>query len=195
MGPGETDANEKNNFESLKSGITNKLSSVALGATTATLMTTFNGISAANSKDKLIWEKIDLSLRETLFDITFDPKKPEHGWLVGAKGTFLETFDGGKTWNTRSFSNLDEDEEISYRFEVANLNDNEGWIVGKPAILLHTKDGGKQFERIPLPPKLPGLLKHFNLNYLLITISISILHLHQATLFLLSLQALMKRKC
>jgi photosystem II stability/assembly factor-like uncharacterized protein len=68
----------------------------------------------------------------------------------------LETFDGGANWTPRSFTNLDEDEEINYRFEVASLLDNEGWIVGKPAILLHTKDGGKQFERIPLSPKLPG---------------------------------------
>ena len=103
-----------------------------------------------------VWEKVDLGTRETLFDISFDPQKPEHGWLVGAKGTFLETFDDGKTWNTRAFSSLDEDEDITYRFEVASLVDNEGWIIGKPAIMLHTRDGGKQFERIPVSPKLPG---------------------------------------
>jgi photosystem II stability/assembly factor-like uncharacterized protein len=108
------------------------------------------------AKESKVWEKIELPVRETLFDIAFDSSKPEHGWLVGAKGTFLETFDGGNSWITRSFSNLDEDEEITYRFEVASLLDNEGWIVGKPAILLHTRDGGKQFERIPLSPKLPG---------------------------------------
>jgi photosystem II stability/assembly factor-like uncharacterized protein len=91
-----------------------------------------------------------------LFDISFDPSKPEHGWLVGAKGTFLETFDNGASWAPRSFSNLDEDEEINYRFEVASISENEGWIIGKPAIMLHTRDGGKQFERIPVSPKLPG---------------------------------------
>ena len=102
------------------------------------------------------WEKVELGTKETLFDIAFDPNKPEHGWLVGAKGTFLETFDEGKTWSTRTFNSLDEDEDISYRFEVASLSDNEGWIIGKPAIMLHTRDGGKQFERIPVSPKLPG---------------------------------------
>jgi len=153
--PGEIQENAKKNSDMLKLGVKSKLNSAVLGLTTATMISSLSP-ATANAKDKVIWEKIDLSLRETLFDISFDPKKPDHGWLVGAKGTFLETFDGGKTWNTRTFSNLDEDEEISYRFEVANLNDNEGWIVGKPAILLHTKDGGKQFERIPLPPKLPG---------------------------------------
>lgn len=113
-------------------------------------------ILKSNAKDKLIWKKVDLPTRETLFDISFDPKNPSHGWLVGAKGTFLETFDNGDTWSTRSFTSLDEDEEINYRFEIASLLDNEGWIIGKPAIMLHTKDGGKQFERIPLSPKLPG---------------------------------------
>lgn len=86
-----------------------------------------------------VWEKVELPVRETLFDISFDPSRPEHGWLVGAKGTFLETFDEGKTWATRTFNNLDEDEDINYRFEVASLNDNEGWIIGKPAIMLHTR--------------------------------------------------------
>ena len=95
--------------------------------------------SIAAAKDKVIWSKINLPIKETLFDITFDSLKPEHGWLIGAKGTFLETFDGGDTWNTRSFTSLDEDEEINYRFEVTSLNSNEGWIIGKPAIMLHTK--------------------------------------------------------
>jgi photosystem II stability/assembly factor-like uncharacterized protein len=108
------------------------------------------------AKDKPSWRKIELPVKETLFDISFDTDNPDHGWLVGSKGTFLESFDGGLTWVPRSFSSLDEDEEISYRFEVASLGGNEGWIVGKPAILLHSRDGGKAFERIPLSPKLPG---------------------------------------
>jgi len=111
---------------------------------------------SSSAKDKLLWNQVPLPVKETLFDISFDPSKPDHGWLVGAKGTFLETFDGGLNWITRSFTSLDEDEEINYRFEVASLLDNEGWIIGKPSIMLHTRDGGKQFERIPLSPKLPG---------------------------------------
>lgn len=107
------------------------------------------------AKDKK-WSKVDLPVRETLFDISFDKDKPDHGWIVGAKGTFLETFDRGLTWAPRTFNSLDEDEEINYRFEITSLNENEGWIVGKPSIMLHTRDGGKQFERIPMSPKLPG---------------------------------------
>eukprot|EP01031_Cornospumella_fuschlensis_P026538 gene26538-32074_t len=108
------------------------------------------------AQNKLSWKKIELPVKETLFDISFDPSDLQHGWLVGSKGTFLETFDGGNKWTPRSFTSLDEDEEISYRFEVASLVDKEGWIVGKPSILLHSRDGGKVFERIPMSPKLPG---------------------------------------
>lgn len=80
----------------------------------------------------------------------------DHGYLVGARGAFAETNDGGKTWEARSFSNLDPDEEVTYRFQVASFKDGEGWVLGKPTLLLHTKDAGKSWERIPLSPKLPG---------------------------------------
>jgi photosystem II stability/assembly factor-like uncharacterized protein len=81
---------------------------------------------------------------------------PTHGYLVGARGSFAETNDGGRTWEARSFSNLDPEEEVTYRFQVASFTDDEGWVLGKPTLMLHTKDGGKTWERIPLSPKLPG---------------------------------------
>jgi len=90
----------------------------------------------------------------TLYDLDFDTE--QHGYLVGAKGTFLETVDGGKSWKPRTFANLPEDEEVGYRFEKVSFKNGEGWVVGKPAILLHTTDAGKTWERIPLSPKLPG---------------------------------------
>lgn len=96
----------------------------------------------AIAKDKQKWQKVDLPVRDTLFDIAFDKSKPLHGWVVGSKGTFLETFDGGNTWTSRAFTALDEDEDINYRFEVASMDADEGWIIGKPALMLHTRDGG-----------------------------------------------------
>ena len=75
---------------------------------------------------------------------------------MGNKGTFLQTTDGGATWVARSFSNLDPDEEINYRFTKLSFLNGEGWIIGKPAILLHTTDSGGSWERVPLSPKLPG---------------------------------------
>lgn len=157
--PGEVSGDSTHGQQDLKSRVLNtipmagKTAAVALGASLASSLVS---AAPAAAKSNLVWEKVELPVRETLFDVSFDPSKPDHGWVVGAKGTFLETFDGGVNWQTRSFTNLDEDEEINYRFEIASLLDNEGWIIGKPAILLHTRDGGKQFERIPLSPKLPG---------------------------------------
>ena len=101
---------------------------------------------------------MDVGVDATLFDIDFDSADPNHGYVVGAKGTFLETTNAGKTWFPRSFTNLDAEEEINYRFEKVSFKDNEAWIIGKPAILLHSKDGGKNWERVPLSPKLPGKL-------------------------------------
>jgi photosystem II stability/assembly factor-like uncharacterized protein len=81
---------------------------------------------------------------------------PDHGYLVGSRGSFAETNDGGNTWEARSFSNLDPEEEVTYRFTVSSFTSGEGWVLGKPTLMLHTKDSGKTWERIPLSPKLPG---------------------------------------
>jgi photosystem II stability/assembly factor-like uncharacterized protein len=109
---------------------------------------------AAEAAASKMWAKVDVPFEDTIYDIDFD--SPDHGYLVGARGAFAETNDGGKTWEPRSFSNLDAEEEITYRFQVVSFKDGEGWVLGKPTLLLHTKDAGKSWERIPLSPKLPG---------------------------------------
>lgn len=85
--------------------------------------------------------------------------------MVGAKGSFFETTDGGKKWFARSFTNLDADEEINYRFEKVSFKDNEVFVIGKPSILLHSKDSGKNWERVPLSPKLPGSLLFVQVDF------------------------------
>jgi len=101
-----------------------------------------------------MWQKIDLPFEDTLYDIDFD--SATHGYLVGARGAFAETNDGGKTWEARSFANLDPEEEVTYRFQVLSFKGGEGWVLGRPTLLLHTTDSGRSWERIPLSPKLPG---------------------------------------
>jgi len=115
--------------------------------------------SAFGEAKAITWQPVELPIATDapiLFDIDFDPANPQNGWIVGNKGTFLLTKDGGKSWQAKSFANLDPDEEINYRFTKMSFLDGEGWIVGKPAILLHTKDSGSSWERVPLSPKLPG---------------------------------------
>jgi photosystem II stability/assembly factor-like uncharacterized protein len=130
---------------------------------------------AASAKAQRQWEPIDLSYlfdnltsnapiaglpgasaKPILFDIEFDTKDPNHGFIIGNKGTFLETFDGGKKWKFRKFRQLDEDDEINYRFLQVSFKDGEGFIIGKPPILLYTQDEAKSWVRVPLSPKLPG---------------------------------------
>lgn len=110
--------------------------------------------SPAEAAASQMWTKVDLPFEDTLYDVDFD--SATHGYLVGARGAFAETNDGGLTWEPRSFSNLDPEEEVTYRFQVVSFKDGEGWVLGKPTLLLHTKDSGKTWERIPLSPKLPG---------------------------------------
>uniref|UniRef100_A0A7S0I259 Photosynthesis system II assembly factor Ycf48/Hcf136-like domain-containing protein n=1 Tax=Hanusia phi TaxID=3032 RepID=A0A7S0I259_9CRYP len=110
----------------------------------------------SNATQKSLWSKIDIPVDSVLFDIEFTDPECKHGWLIGSKGTFLETNDGGSTWIPRSFANLDPDEELTYRFENISFNGQEGWVIGKPAIILYTKDGGKSWFRVPVSPKLPG---------------------------------------
>lgn len=102
------------------------------------------------------WMQVDIPSESTLFDLSFSPTDPSHGFLVGTKGSVLETTDGGNSWLPRSFATVDADEELNYRFEVVTFLGDEGWVIGKPALLLYTSDGGKSWERVALSPKLPG---------------------------------------
>jgi len=126
-------------------------STAAAGIAASTVGGMPSPAEAASSK---MWKAIPLPFEDTLYDIDFD--SPTHGYIVGARGSFAETSDGGNTWEARSFSNLDPDEEVTYRFTVSSFKDGEGWVLGKPSLMLHTKDAGKTWERIPLSPKLPG---------------------------------------
>jgi len=126
---------------------------LATGAAVAGALASGAPLPAGALSDKT-WKQVSLPVSTTLFDIAFDT--PDHGYLVGSKGTFLETVDGGASWKPRTFANLDEEEELGIRFERVSFKDGEGWVVGKPAVLLHTTDAGKSWERIPLSPKLPG---------------------------------------
>jgi photosystem II stability/assembly factor-like uncharacterized protein len=131
-----------------------KAASTAALASAAVVTAGLPSVQPADAASSQMWTPVDLPFDDTLYDIDFD--SATHGYLVGARGAFAETNDGGKTWEARSFSNLDPEEEVTYRFQVLSFKNGEGWVLGKPTLLLHTKDDGKTWERIPLSPKLPG---------------------------------------
>ena len=148
-------------FASSSPDLDDRRSFVSKAATSAAAMaaaTATSGIveppQAAEAASSKMWTKVDVPFDDTIYDIDFETA--DHGYLVGARGAFAETLDGGKTWEARSFSNLDAEEEVTYRFQILSFKDGEGWVLGKPTLMLHTKDSGKTWERIPLSPKLPG---------------------------------------
>lgn len=102
------------------------------------------------------WEQVPLETESTLFDLDFLPNDPNRGFMVGTRGLVLETHDGGTTWAPRTFSDIEKEEELNYRFEHVSFSGDEGWIIGKPPVMLHTRDGGRNWERVPLSAKLPG---------------------------------------
>jgi photosystem II stability/assembly factor-like uncharacterized protein len=102
------------------------------------------------------WAQVPVDADTTLFDLSFSPTDPKHGFLVGTRGTVLESTDGGNSWIPRTFASVEADEELNYRFEVVTFRGSEGWVIGKPSLLLYTADNGKSWERVSLSPKLPG---------------------------------------
>ena len=143
--------------ESSRRAVCGSAAAAAAATVASPLAANADGFFGGDFKD---WQVVQLPIiSETapiLFDIEFDSKNPNQGWIVGNRGTFLQTTDAGRSWTAKSFANLDPDEEINYRFTKVSFKDGEGWIIGKPAILLHTRDGGQSWERVPLSPKLPG---------------------------------------
>lgn len=132
------------------------LNSSALAALTTAVAEPQASIAGPQVLAPPAWSQVTLETEATIFDMDFSPLEPQHGFLVGTRGTVAETLDGGNTWTPRSFARLDADEELNYRFENITFRGSEGWVIGKPGLLLRTGDSGKTWERVPLSPKLPG---------------------------------------
>jgi len=129
-------------------------SEVLRGAGVAAALATADPAEAKGVKPE--WVQFDLQTGEILYDIDFDPLDDQHGFIVGARGLFYETKDGGTRWVSRSFANLGKTEDIQYRFQGISVRGDDVWIIGKPPLLLHSRDGGKSWKKVPVSRKLPG---------------------------------------
>src|SRR5262245_1717409 len=80
----------------------------------------------------------------------------KRGWVVGSKGTLLQTLDGGNTWKSRGSSTQDVVRDIFF------IDEETGWMVVEVnayqlktkeeprAYLLKTVDGGEHWTRIEI---------------------------------------------
>ncbi|MEN9219725.1 MAG: photosynthesis system II assembly factor Ycf48 [Thermostichales cyanobacterium GMQP_bins_62] len=98
------------------------------------------------------WQVIAMPTDAILLDLAFLDAEANHGWLVGDKGTLLETEDGGLTWRLQP---LAPELREAYLSSISFAGE-EGWIAGEPKVLLHTTNGGQDWQRLVLSEKLPG---------------------------------------
>src|SRR5262245_8610814 len=66
---------------------------------------------------------------------------PQHGVVVGDRGTILLTVNGGKTWQDRSIEDV-------VLYGVKLHNSGRGWIVGERGTVLLTENGGDHWEQM-----------------------------------------------
>ena len=87
------------------------------------------------------WRKLQSNCDVPLYGIEMVGKR---GWIVGSRGYYLLSHDGGETWEVK-------DGLIKTRFwlkDVSFSDENNGWIVGAMGTLARTVDGGENWELI-----------------------------------------------
>jgi len=80
----------------------------------------------------------------TLTDVVF--ADPDHGWIIGDRGTLLATVDGGRTWTRQEAHTTNRLNEAFFADAKA------GWIVGDGGTILATTDGGASWRRQKADP-------------------------------------------
>ncbi len=79
-----------------------------------------------------------------LFDIWFE--NPRHGIAIGAYGLFLETFDGGQTWQSRYLS-----EEDPHLFAITETPQHVLYIAGEFGTILRSSNLGQSWQSCSSP--------------------------------------------
>lgn len=98
------------------------------------------------------WSKVNSGTFAWLHSIYF--VNQNLGWIVGSNGTFLETIDGGATWNARIKFTQDTIRDIYF------IDEKRGWALAEkdifgsygssPSYILETSDGGINWKKVEL---------------------------------------------
>jgi photosystem II stability/assembly factor-like uncharacterized protein len=120
------------------------LNDVSIAVAAILFCTCFFAVAGAIAADTSVVAQWD-----SLFGVAFSG--PENVFVVGSKGTLLESHDAGKTWKRRQLGSPVEPYDLySVRFAP---DQKTGWIVGEGGIIFRTKDGGATWEKLPSPVK------------------------------------------
>jgi photosystem II stability/assembly factor-like uncharacterized protein len=87
------------------------------------------------------WRKLQSNCDVPLYGIEMLGNK---GWIVGSRGLYLVSLDGGETWQVK-------DGLLKTRFwlkDVSFSDENNGWIVGAMGTLAQTTDSGESWKLI-----------------------------------------------
>lgn len=94
------------------------------------------------------WQEISSPTIEDLYSIAF--RDDLNGIAVGANGTYLETTDGGLSWNSRDMTTVSDSANDNNLMMVVLDPNGNGLIIGTFGLLWHTDSGGNTWESVTI---------------------------------------------
>ncbi|HXG90754.1 MAG TPA: YCF48-related protein, partial [Blastocatellia bacterium] len=91
------------------------------------LITGDNGTLLRTENGGATWERVQLSVREPLFGISFIDKKT--GWVVGYGGRIIRTYNGGRDW-------VEQDSATTTDLFSVSFHKNRGYAIGRDGVVL-----------------------------------------------------------
>lgn len=91
--------------------------------------------NVAFTHDGLNWQLSNTGSLTNFYGISF-PNQVDTGYAVGASGKIMNTNDGCRRWNDRSYVN-----PVNF-YDVHFVTTQEGWVVGNAGTIIHTTNGG-----------------------------------------------------
>lgn len=85
------------------------------------------------------WTTLSSGTTEDLYELMFPAA--DTGYVVGSRGTFLKTTNGGQNWTSLSIAGSSKDFH-----ELYFLNTREGWVVGDSGQVCKTTNGGQSWN-------------------------------------------------
>ncbi len=92
-------------------------------------------------------DNMDQRAGQPLLDVLF--KDANKGFAIGAYGYFLQTSDGGKTWE--DWADRMPNEDQWHLNSITTLDGNRFYIVGEKGVIFRSDDAGESWVSVPSP--------------------------------------------